>query len=437
MSSFDPNQAYAIDTSTLSYKYPNGVTINKNNISPINANIGSKNYYKINYNYPAPSNIADYPFIFSNVDPPQYLLENVYFFGLLHGSVPGSENFVGEVVLEHKNISESNKKLYSCFFIQKEDTHTDNIIDKLRDNIENSATIPSSPLNTVIPDAVNGSKYYYYYDTINPANLVFIFLNPIKVSKASANWFSQRSTDSTLLFAVENEIYIDCNPAGVSNETISTYNLPINSELMDSKQQMDFMKTSVNFFIFIIGTLLAYFGMPLLYKKVVIDSVEKLANIDEKKLPESGVLTRIRSMDIFISLIVFIGIIFCFVTGFTKDDFKSLSTGLFLLVLFALSVAIIQSKKSNGSFDTERIKYKDGKSIETDFNDILQVATMNAIYFIIVKMGKIYLAVLTVVALVIFAINESMKVPIKKTGDSILVAAIVLIPIVAAIKLML
>jgi len=436
MSSFDPNQAYAVDTSTISYKYPNGVTINKNDISPINANVGSKNYYKIKYPYNKPSNIADYPFIFSNVDPAQYLLENVYFFGLLHSSVPGSQNFVGEIVLEHKNISDSNKKLYSCFFVEKEDTHTDNMIDKLRDSIENNATIPSDPLNSVIPNAVNGSKYYYYYDTINQANLVFMFLNPIKVSKATANWFSQRSTDSTLLFAVENEIYIDCNPAGVSNETITTYNLPINSELMDSKQQMDFMKTSVNFFIFIIGTLLAYFGMPLLYKKVVIDSIEKLKNNEPNNLPISGALTRIRSMDIFISLIVFIGIIMCFVTGFTKDDFNSLSTGLFLLVVFALSVAIIQSKKSNGDFDTEIIKYKDKPVIETDFKDILQVATMNAIYFIIVKMGKYYVAILFVVALTIFGFNAYMNVPIEKTGDSIITAAIILLPLVAALKLM-
>jgi hypothetical protein len=126
----------------------------------------------------------------------------------------------------------------------------------------------------------------------------------------------------------------------------------------------------------------------------------------------------------------------CFVTGFTKDDFNSLSTGLFLLVVFALSVAIIQSKKSNGDFDTDNINYKSKTAIETDFKDILQVATMNAIYFIIVKMGKYYVAILFVVALTIFGFNAYMNVPIEKTGDSIITAAIILLPLVAALKLM-
>jgi hypothetical protein len=452
MSNFDPNNALSIDSNVINYNLSYPVDIYKSDVAVIKPADGSAlNYYKIKYNNGVNTNL-----FFSGVNPPSYTAKNIYFFGLLHNNVIGQSDqgtaYTGEIVIEYTNNSNSNT-IYTCFFIQPDTTNTANTsIDQLQKLVTASANAPAIT-GISLGDIPKQSQYFYYNDTGNSNNIVILFLTPITISKTAANWFNnvyskcplfttqaplEQSvpTPSTDGSATDNQIYIDCNPAGVSEDTITTYNLPINSELMGEKQQMDFMKTSVNFFIFIIATILAYFAIPMLYKRIVIDSVTK----QDTAGALNGIkpLTRVRSLDIFISLIVFVGIVVCFVLGFLQDNFQALSGGLFLLVLYGLSIALIQANKAGDTWITEKVNYKkDGSSIETSLKDFLQVATMNALYFILIKMGKIYLATLIVIAITIFGIGVYTNKPIDDTTNKITIAAIILLPIAAMIKLLL
>jgi hypothetical protein len=451
MSNFDPATALSIEPNTINYNLGYSTDVYSSDVQRLTGPGSSQNYFQIKYDNGLNANLT-----FSALNPSSYIAQNVYFFGLLHNNITGQTtsgtNYTGEIIIEHKNESNSNV-VYTCFFVQPDTTNTANTsIDKLKKiaNKDDKNTLSGFNLS----DIPKQTKYFYYNDTSSPNITVIVFLTPITVSKDTANWFSNLyssspffTTQAPLVQAPvpvkksakptdDNQIYIDCNPSGVSDETITTYNLPINSELMGEKQQMDFMKTSVNFFIFIIATILAYFAIPLLYKRAVIDSITR----QDKEGALNGVkpLTRARSIDIFITLIVFAGISVCFVFGFLKDNFQYLSGGLFLLVLFGLSIAIIQANKAGDSWITDSINYKkDGNTIETSLKDFLKVATMNALMFIIVKMGKIYLATLIVIAIALLGIGVYMNTPISESVNKIMFAAIVLLPIAALIKLLL
>lgn len=459
MSNFDPNNALSVDSNVINYNFTyEGIDIygpksQNPGIRSITGPSSSQSYYKIAFDNHTNTNL-----FFSAVNPPSYTAKNIYLFGLLHNNVIGLSDegtaYKGEIVIEYTNNS-NNNTIYTCFFVQPDRTNTANTsIDKLLGLIKSTASTTPPLTSFNLADIPKQTQYFYYNDTSNPNNIVILFLNPIIISSSNADWFNNLltacplfSTQAPLEQAVptpskdggatdDNQIYIDCNPAGVSDETITTYNLPINSELMGEKQQMDFMKTSVNFFIFIIATILAYFAIPLLYKRAVIDSVTK----QDKSGTLNGIkpLTRVRSLDIFISLIVFAGIVVCFVLGFLQDNFQALSGGLFLLVLYGLSIALIQANKASDSWITDKVNYKkDGSAIETSLKDFLQVATMNAIYFILITMGKMYLAILIVVAITIFGIGVYTNKPIDDTTNKITIAAIILLPITALIKLLL
>jgi hypothetical protein len=111
---------------------------------------------------------------------------------------------------------------------------------------------------------------------------------------------------------------------------------------------MDFMKTSVNFFVFIFGLIFTYFTVPLTYKLLVVNNVNKL-------FPDTNDnafrVKRIRSVDILLSIAFITAAISCFITGFTVDNqFLMVTNGLFLLTFFGLSLSIIQFSKTSDDF---------------------------------------------------------------------------------------
>jgi hypothetical protein len=452
MSNFDPNNALSIDSNVINYNYSYGVEIYKSSSSiPIQGPNSAQTYYKIPYDNKVNTNL-----FFSGVTPPSYTAKNIYFFGLLHNNVTGKSDpgtaYTGEIVIEHTNQSNSNT-IFTCFFIQPDTTNTaDTSIDKIKRLVNNEAGANVVLTAQTLSDIPKQSQYFFYNDTQNPKDIVILFLTPFTVNQTTAKWFSNLYTfDSTTfrspLFTIQsplnlprapaagadnpknddNQIYIDCNPSGESDETITTYNLPINSELMGQKQQMDFMKTSVNFFIFIIATILAYFAIPALYKKIVIDKT--IANV-----PEPDLKKRIRSIDLFISLLVAVGISMCFYFGFTKDDFSFLSGGLFLLVMFGLSFALIYANKSDKNWTTNVLDYGEG-TIETSFSDFLDFLKL-VLLFIFSKMLKYYFAAVIIAALIIFVVGVYTSMDTNLIKNKILLTATILAPIMAVVTLL-
>jgi len=155
------------------------------------------------------------------------------------------------------------------------------------------------------------------------------------------------------------EIYIDCNPTGVSEEEINTYNVPINSKMASQSQESDYMKTTVNYGLFMLTALISYIIVPLFYKNVVIDTSTIAFNIDTVQR-----FTRIRSADIWIGIGFIIIISSLFGAGTADSDMYSTSVAMFISVFYILSVGLVQIKKTQSLFMTTEYK---GNKIVSDY----------------------------------------------------------------------
>jgi hypothetical protein len=144
----------------------------------------------------------------------------------------------------------------------------------------------------------------------------------------------------------DSEIYIDCQPTGVSDSEIQTYNIPIAAGLTDTIGKLDHMKTAVNFFLFCGGLILVYIGVPTLYKSIVINNVIKSFQSKDDRA------RYIRSSDILIFSFALLFILASFYYGFKDDDYQLVTNGLFGFVLFGISASLIRIKMLDQKFLT-------------------------------------------------------------------------------------
>ena len=468
MSNFNPATIQTItDKNILNVTLQKPIDIFKSDINQSTSPNGS-HYYKIPYD-----NTIDTNFFYSKINPTGYTARNIFLFGLLHNNIPSIANVTGEIVIEYTNPASTNK-IYTIYLIQPDSnqaSHVDNYIDKIVSMIKTSdISLQGIVLGDTIPSPGTGC---YLYTDLKSNTTLTIFIKPINVSSVSANWFSQLAT-STKLFSIaapiqqptdtvkptsphdkgyvegepvngsDGEIYIDCNPTGESNETIQTCNLPINSELMGQKQQMDFMKTSIHFFIFIIGVMFVYFTVPKIYKKIVIDAVNRYSK--DHNLEVENPLTRIRSVDMFLSTIILGGTGAAFYYGFHNDDFNMLSIGLFLIVFFGLSLSLIQSYKLEPDYMTSIYKnckiggpygLDEDTWKYTNFKDFIMLSVWGSFSFFFNNVLKMYLAILIVTAAIIFVICLFTNVPNNTAYSYLVLDAIILAPLTVIIKLLL
>ena len=376
MSNFHPSNAQ-YDLSVIKNTYNKSIDIYSSDITTDTTN--NSKYCKITYNNGSVIN-----FSYSKITPSDFTVKNIYLYGLLHNNITGltstNNNIIGELVIEHTNIF---NKVYTCYLLQQNPNpvnkissvfntsppkNIDDIINFVVDSKETKLT--GLKLDDIL-NAYNKSPYFYYKDTTNENNDIFVFTKPIVINTAdNINFVSSLSrytglfsinaplqqtlikekfTDNSkegfgLIEGLQNntDIYIDCQPTGASLTDITTYNLPINSNIIGEKQQMDFITTAINFILFTIIVLIVYFFVPSFYKKVVIDTVNKMNGVDT--------LTRIRSIDIWICLFIFILCYVLFSDGFNNNNGNSLIYGLFIVIVFAVSVSLIQSNKSDPQY---------------------------------------------------------------------------------------
>jgi len=364
MSYFDPTQNIAYNNKIL-YDFFK-TTIQKNEIQSPDTN-SSINYFKVPY----VNNSSNPNFYYTkNGTTISYSIQNLYIFGLIHNNITGvsdNKNIIGELVIE---LNSTSGKCYVCFLLQKAPIYlgsTNGDIDlllKLKNNTDDLA------MDFTMNSFINNQESVIQYNSDSNNSSVFIFMSPINVNSDSAgvikdygittNMFSTNAPtnyyvikSNNISLKIDEQIYIDCNPTGESQETIQTYNLPINSELMNGKQEMDYMKTSVNFAMFAVLLVVSYFLVPNIYKFMVIDKIIyffKKNNDIETNTGVNPVLTRIRSADILIGLYFFITASILFTIGMTNDN-ASMNYGfLFILVFYILSTSLIIDRKKDKTF---------------------------------------------------------------------------------------
>jgi len=414
MSNFTSSYINNVD-STINNTYNSVKDIYSSDIKT-NASSNGSNYYKIAFD-----NVSDTNFYYSILTPTTYTAKNIYLYGLLHNNITGKTDsnsntvippnppnlpsYIGELVIEHTNSSNSNS-VYVFYLLQNNTSkstsysNTTNVPNSFDDiisfisnkNNKNTPLISNLNLSLLLPSITpNNSKYIYYIDTKNANNIVIVYLDPIPINNIDNTKFIYKLSTNSNLFSINaplqptpivnstnpnstnpnssnpnstnqdptnikglnnlndtSDIYIDCAPTGGSNTQIPTYSLPIGSELIGNKQQMDFIKLSINFLIFLFIAFIVYFTVPITYKRTVIDNAIKLWKNNNSEKIESP-LIRIRSIDIWITFFVFIASCYLFIDGFTNNS-NSLIIGFFIAIFFLLSVLLIQNNKGDSKY---------------------------------------------------------------------------------------
>jgi hypothetical protein len=236
-----------------------------------------------------------------------------------------------------------------------------------------------SVLLDLTADIPSDQKCITYNDSTNDNTTVIILTKPIKLGSPLTTPRIESLVDSTNMFSIYptndyetdtaqlgsrsigsdnvsgafgkhsvDDIYIDCQPTGPGLEEIKemqTYNIPIGSALSQDMQKMDFMKTSVNFFLFCLGLILLYMGVPMLYKMAIIDkTIENVQGNAER-------LKTIRSADVLIVIVFVIYILASFYYGFNGDgDISMITNGLFGFVVLGISISLIMIKKLDSEY---------------------------------------------------------------------------------------
>jgi len=342
-------------------------------------------YFKIDFPNKSPN------FSYANMKPHSYTATHMYLFGLLHNNISGvsvgNKDIVGELVIEHANNMANTGKVYTCFLLKRGDkssdsTFIDSLVGRISTDRSNNKEIVSD-LNTIIP---NQKKCFYYTDMPQKKwvldekikNHVFLFYEPIVIQPNTAKYildslstnvpfFNTNSSSDTVNIDIqpggimegmvegnEDNLYIDCQPTGESDETIQAYSIPIKSEYGDSKGKIDFMRTIVNMCMFLMIAAGAYFIVPPFYKNSVIDKIN-IQNIDDLTTRKKNIsLADNTLITVFITYILY-----AFYLGITYTDMTS-----FIYIGFALSItaasmySIVQSKKLDDEFMTTRVENK-------------------------------------------------------------------------------
>ena len=159
----------------------------------------------------------------------------------------------------------------------------------------------------------------------------------------------------------QQEYYMDCAPVGHSSDEITTYNVPINSEYTRDSARMDIYKTLVNLCLVIIFMILTYFTVPHIYKYGIVDVINKMFQGSSDADNEQRI-HRITTVDIVLSLWMIGIILFFLALSFSVGLWASYAF-VILLIVYILSVVIIDGKKKESSFMTTILP--GDKNIET------------------------------------------------------------------------
>jgi hypothetical protein len=472
MVNFNTSDEAPVNKQKLNYRYDNYTLYN----SDLSTVTDSKNLSYIKFPYLNSPNSVYVSMINNNN---YWTTTNAYVTGVVHHNITDitdDNQMCGELIIEHLPVSNDNgSKLYVCFFLQEDagagatatNNDIDNIINWPKSSNTNVASfnIALSVINNSPPPSPTGgtgtaqtrptiptqNNYIFYNDTITN-NAVLIYLDPILIKSGNARlveaYSSSPPTDKNgnPLFSItppndtiigqnplnsdNSDIYIDCQPTGVSDEEIKTYSLPINSEMTNSMGKLDFMKTTVNFFVFVILIGLVYFTMPNLYYSIVIDIVSKQQELSGNK----DKCIRIRSIDYFLSFLFGLTILICFFKGFSSEQTELLSTGLFLFVIYILSFVLIQNKKVS-EWEKETHCIHEGDSVNFDFTDFAMFLG-EGFNYLLRKVSQFYFAIMLVLIVLVSIPLLTGSMTNKSASYILTICSIVMLPVSTVIKLM-
>ena len=172
-----------------------------------------------------------------------------------------------------------------------------------------------------------------------------VLSNPVNMSAASqASLLTLETTESEN--AVDEQIYIDCNPTTDSNgdailNSELAYNIPLNSTLMQDIQHSSMAQLSSNFLFFGFIVFVAYMGIPRFYNMAICDKMSK----NEDKI----------SAKAFIMMYLLIICVALFFEGQKNGNMTELLAGSAFVFFTILTYVLISNEENRegvtGNFD--------------------------------------------------------------------------------------
>lgn len=229
------------------------------------------------------------------------------------------DDVAGEIILEHTPYNGSGNKLFVIIPVIKVNKPNEyNALNSLLNMM--SITGDKSPIEFNLNTNLKSDTGYYYYT--HSSNDFIVFKQAIEVGANSTidpnqnvpseigdtngtgtiNSVSSQNSSAISIYesssnakktdrgtvnslsAKEDQIYIDCQPTGYSEETISTYNLPINSEYTENAANVNLQRTTTSLVVVMVGMLLCYFVGPNVYKTAIIDQFIKNVSDESKRM---------------------------------------------------------------------------------------------------------------------------------------------------------
>lgn len=343
--------------------------------------------------------------VFDNID---WIAEKVIFTGRLHQiSNADYDGTPYEMIIVHKSIVNSNKKLALC--IPLDDVGDDtpalrNVIHDLYQDITTSTNTNKHEINTIM----NESKVIYYKKTLVSGDdatfgqngdklTVLVMANPVQFyldSQASISTttgifapinpssnqidyaYSVIPAGSVKKISPEN-IYIDCKPTGESKETIATYNVPINSEYTANASRLSFQEMVIQSMLFFALLGISYLIVPIGFKSFgfqkKVDSIINAIQVNDadKEFPNGAddeIIKNTFEAEITAnSALVYLGILGIvglfvplFTIGTSLNDPTMTSTALYIAMFVVLSIFSIYIQFQNKDYRTVQTSDKDG-----------------------------------------------------------------------------
>uniref|UniRef100_A0A6C0I4K9 Uncharacterized protein n=1 Tax=viral metagenome TaxID=1070528 RepID=A0A6C0I4K9_9ZZZZ len=352
-------------------------------------------------------------------------------YNLIHDNIKSltdqkGSGIVGELVIKLKPTTSSGTA-YVCFLLKKspDKNRPSNDVDNIMFLYNNATSVTGTiTLNHTI---VKQNACIYYKDVLS--NHVFVFTTPILINAQSAAFIAEGIDSKDAPFSPktppnkaysiitsitqleEDQIYISCNPTGESDETLDTYNVPINSEYTDSKQQIDYMKMTVNFFIFALGLLFCYFFVPTIYKICIIDQIIRFHHAYAEGDAVPTLLVRLRTVDLYISFIVCVAVLTLAIVGFKESDYYLVTSGLFLAFFYGLSYVLVQHNKMSPDWRKPVKEYDDEliydpKRNYVNFKDFATFAAQAAVFLLHQLPYIAAIVVFNILALIFYCLSE-------------------------------
>ena len=362
-------------------------------------------------------------------------------------------SYNAELIVEHKSTT-NDMTLFTCFLLKFDNginmTNIDELFLDASNNGQNDITKKEFSLNNLVNENKKNNKKTIFFEPDEKTSVV-ILTNPFLIKTSFDKRFvslipplfttspsdykilepeqNSEGFKNPLIEGFKNPLIegltqsVYCQPVEMtdpSGEILSeaSLSIPLEGKYSPNRATNDIIRTAINFMAFVIILGFTYTMSPIVYNDFIIGLIETQG---QQKM------IRVRSIDIYIS-IIFILISFGLVSqGITNNSPNYTIMGFFIGLFFIIAFVIIQSKKMTGSWFEDTFKldnstniksYYSNISVQVTIEDFMKFIASNFMFFL----GKIYLGAMIffTFAGILYLMGTYNKNGIMSTGHGII-----------------